>query len=108
MRTAWNGCGCGGAGATPIGSTRHGADLARIYASLDVFVHAGPFETFGQTIQEAAASGLPVVAPAAGGPLDLIDDGVTGYLVTPGDGDALAVGVAKLAADPALRARMGE
>ncbi len=87
---------------------RQGADLARIYASMDVFVHSGPFETFGQTIQEAAASGLPVVAPAAGGPLDLIDDGVTGYLVAPGDGDALAVGVAKLAAAPALRARMGE
>src|SRR5712691_4017338 len=87
---------------------RQGADLARIYASMDVFVHSGPFETFGQTIQEAAASGLPVVAPAAGGPLDLVDEGVTGYLVTPDDGDALAVGVAKLAADPALRARMGE
>ena len=37
---------------------RHGADLARIYASLDVFVHAGPFETFGQTLQEAAREWL--------------------------------------------------
>jgi phosphatidylinositol alpha 1,6-mannosyltransferase len=87
---------------------RHGEDLARIYASMDVFVHSGPFETFGQTIQEAAASGLPVVAPAAGGPLDLVADGVSGYLVPPGDGSALAAGVARLAADPALRARMSE
>jgi phosphatidylinositol alpha 1,6-mannosyltransferase len=84
---------------------RHGEDLARIYASLDVFVHTGPFETFGQTIQEAAASGLPVVAPAAGGPLDLVDDGVTGYLVPPGDPAALTAAVSKLAADPAARAR---
>jgi phosphatidylinositol alpha 1,6-mannosyltransferase len=87
---------------------RHGLDLARIYASLDIFVHSGPFETFGQTIQEAAASGLPVVAPAAGGPLDLVDEGVTGCLVPPGDGGALADAVARLAADPELRVSMSE
>jgi phosphatidylinositol alpha 1,6-mannosyltransferase len=86
---------------------RHGEDLARIYASLDVFVHTGPFETFGQTVQEAAASGLPVVAPAAGGPLDLVDEGVTGYLVPPGDPGALSAAVGALARDPALRARFG-
>jgi len=86
---------------------RHGTDLARIYASLDVFVHTGPFETFGQTIQEASASGLPVVVPASGGPLDLVDDGATGYLVPPGDPDALAAAVRKLTAEPALRARLG-
>lgn len=88
--------------------TRHGEDLARIYASLDVFVHTGPFETFGQTIQEAAASGLPVIAPAAGGPLDLVAEGVSGFLVPPGDGDALAAAVGRLVADPALRSQMGE
>jgi phosphatidylinositol alpha 1,6-mannosyltransferase len=87
---------------------RYGADLARIYASLDVFVHTGPFETFGQTVQEAAASGLPVIAPAAGGPLDLVADGETGYLVPPGDPAALTAAVARLAADPARRARFGE
>ena len=86
---------------------RHGGDLARIYATLDVFVHSGPHETFGQTLQEAAASGLPVVAPAAGGPLDLVSDGVTGSLVPPGDSAALAGAVARLAADPGLRARQG-
>ena len=87
---------------------RHGEDLARIYASLDFFVHTGPFETFGQTIQEAAASGLPVIAPAAGGPVDLVDDGVTGFLVPPGDSDALAAAAGRLAAEPALRAAMSE
>jgi phosphatidylinositol alpha 1,6-mannosyltransferase len=86
---------------------RAGEQLARIYASLDVFVHSGPHDTFGQTLQEAAASGLPVVAPAAGGPLDLVQDGVTGFLVTPGDPAALAGAVARLAADPLLRAAQG-
>jgi phosphatidylinositol alpha 1,6-mannosyltransferase len=86
---------------------RGGEDLAAIYASLDVFVHSGPHDTFGQTLQEAAASGLPVIAPAAGGPLDLVRDGVTGFLVRPEDGQALADAVARLATDPALRAAQG-
>ena len=86
---------------------RRGEDLAAVYASLDVFVHSGPYETFGQTLQEAAASGLPVVAPAAGGPLDLVADGVTGYLVPPSDPDAFTTAVARLAADPAARAAFG-
>jgi phosphatidylinositol alpha 1,6-mannosyltransferase len=86
---------------------RQGSELAQIFASLDVFVHSGCYETFGQAIQEAAASGLPVVAPAVGGPLDLVRDGVTGYLVIPGDAGALAAAVARLAADPGLRAAQG-
>jgi phosphatidylinositol alpha 1,6-mannosyltransferase len=86
---------------------RGGEDLATIYASLDVFVHAGPHDTFGQTLQEAAASGLPVVAAAAGGPLDLVREGVTGFLVKPGDAGLLADAVGTLLADPALRAAQG-
>ncbi|MGD0245139.1 MAG: glycosyltransferase family 1 protein [Streptosporangiaceae bacterium] len=86
---------------------RRGEELAAVYASLDVFVHSGPYETFGQTLQEAAASGLPVVAPAAGGPLDLVADGVTGYLVPPSDPDGFTAAVARLAADPATRAAFG-
>src|SRR5438132_226142 len=79
---------------------RRGEQLARIFASLDVFAHTGPYETFGQTVQEALASGVPVVAPAAGGPLDLVDDGRTGFLVPPCDAGALAHALAGLAASP--------
>ncbi len=86
---------------------RRGDQLARIYASLDVFVHTGPYETFGQTVQEALASGVPVVAPAAGGPLDLVDHDRTGFLVPPFDGAAIVSAVASLAADPDKRRQMG-
>jgi phosphatidylinositol alpha 1,6-mannosyltransferase len=86
---------------------RHGDELAAVYASLDVFVHAGPHETFGNTLQEAAASGLPVVAPAAGGPLDLVADGETGFLVPPGESGPLTEAVARLVADPGLREAQG-
>ncbi|MEU9662743.1 glycosyltransferase family 4 protein [Streptomyces chartreusis] len=86
---------------------RGGDDLARIFASFDIFAHTGPFETFCQTVQEAMASGVPVVAPAAGGPLDLVDHGRTGLLVPPRDADAVRDAVQTLVADPALRAAYG-
>ncbi|MFF2851191.1 glycosyltransferase family 4 protein [Streptomyces sp. NPDC058001] len=86
---------------------RTGDELARIFASFDVFAHTGPFETFCQTVQEAMASGVPVVAPAAGGPLDLVDHGRTGFLVPPRDENAVRDAVRALAVDPALRAAFG-
>ncbi|MFG2499208.1 glycosyltransferase family 4 protein [Streptomyces sp. NPDC048441] len=86
---------------------RTGDELARIFASLDLFVHTGPYETFCQTVQEAMASGVPVVAPAAGGPMDLVATGRTGVLVPPQDALAVRDAVWALAADPGLRAAYG-
>lgn len=61
-----------------------GDDLATAYASADVFVFTSDTDTFGQVVQEAMASALPVVAARAGGALDLIHHGQNGYLFTPG------------------------
>ena len=84
-----------------------GDELARSYAAFDVFVHTGTKETFGQTLQEAMASGLPVVAPAAGGPLDIVKPGVTGLLFNPDADGALRQCVGSLVSDSATRERMG-
>lgn len=84
----------------------HGDELAAAYASLDVFVHTGRHETYCQAAQEALASGVPVVAPRAGGPIDVVDDGTAGFLYEPGDGTQMASYVAMLAAYPPLRQRV--
>jgi phosphatidylinositol alpha 1,6-mannosyltransferase len=84
-----------------------GSDLARIYASLDVFVHTGLDETFCQSVQEALASGVPVVAPSSGGPVDLVQHGANGYLWNPVAPESLVGAVDELAASPSLRSTMG-
>ncbi|KGN42367.1 glycosyltransferase family 4 protein [Knoellia aerolata] len=84
-----------------------GVSLAQAYAAFDVFVHTGTRETFGQTLQEAAASGVPVVAPARGGPLDLVDHGRTGLLFDPDRPGSLHDHVVALVADRDRRVAMG-
>lgn len=84
-----------------------GCELAAAYATLDVFVHTGPFETFGQAVQEAMASGVAVVAPDAGGPRELVEHGRTGYLVQPGTPGPLRAAVTRLRDDAVLRHTFG-
>lgn len=86
---------------------RSGTDLAAHLASADLFVHPGELETFGQTIQEAMASGLPVIAPRRGGPVDLVTPSRTGWLYTPGMLDELRDRAADLLFDDAKREAFG-
>jgi glycosyltransferase involved in cell wall biosynthesis/predicted metal-dependent phosphoesterase TrpH len=79
-----------------------GQDLAQAYADADVFLFPSATDTFGQVILEAQASGLPVIAVAAGGPLSLIEDGVSG-LLRPAEPRALAQALLELAASPLRR-----
>jgi glycosyltransferase involved in cell wall biosynthesis/predicted metal-dependent phosphoesterase TrpH len=83
-----------------------GEELPRAYASADVFLFASTTDTYGQVILEAAASGLPVIAVAEGGPAALIENRHTGLLCRP-DPDHLAGALLQLASSPALRRRLG-
>lgn len=84
-----------------------GDDLSQALASCDVFVHPGGSETFCQTLQEAMASEVPVVAVGRGGPVDIVTQGVTGWLYAPGDLASLRTRVADLAGDRAKRRAFG-
>lgn len=85
-----------------------GDALGRAVASMDVFLNPSVTETFGNVTLEAMAAGVPVVAARATGAIDLVREGVTGFLVPPRDAPAYADAIARLAADPPLRRAMGE
>jgi len=82
-------------------------DVADLLAAADVFALPTLSEGLPMSVLEAMAAGLPVVAAAAGGVPELVEDGQTGILVPPGRPDALAAALGRLAADPALRRRLG-
>ncbi|SOC56007.1 glycosyltransferase [Ornithinimicrobium cerasi] len=84
-----------------------GADLAAAYASADVFAFPSTTETLGLVALESMASGVPVIGADAGGIPFVVDDGRTGFLVAPGDADALTDRLERLVTDADLRTRMG-
>jgi glycosyltransferase involved in cell wall biosynthesis len=81
--------------------------LADLYRQASVFVMPSYYETFGISVIEAMAFGLPVVATTAGGLPEVVEDGVTGILVPPGDSQALSDALIRLLRDPDLRRRLG-
>ena len=84
----------------------HSEDIPSRLASADVFVLPSRSEAFPNAVLEAMAAGLPVVASAVGGILEVVQDGQTGLLVPPGRPDALAEGLCRLMTDRDLSLRL--
>jgi len=82
-------------------------DIEHLLPAFDVFVLSSSSEGLSNTIQEAMAAGLPVVATRVGGADELVDEPHTGLLVPPGDPGAMADAIGSLAEDPARRNNMG-
>jgi glycosyltransferase involved in cell wall biosynthesis len=83
-----------------------GGDLARAFASADIFVFPSTTDTFGNVVLEAMASGLPAIVSDTGGPRELVKTGVTGYVTRSLDVDDFAAATERLVADPGLREKM--
>jgi sulfoquinovosyltransferase len=85
-----------------------GDELSALFASCDVFVMPSETETLGFVVLEALASGVPVVGVAAGGLLDIIQHGETGFLAPAGDPNMTDFSgyVSRLKEDPSLRTRI--
>ena len=85
----------------------HGEQLARAYASSDIFFFPSESETFGNVTLEAMASGLPAVNAIASGSNSLVTEGETGHLVSARDEQGLAAKLEALVQDESLRNKMG-
>jgi glycosyltransferase involved in cell wall biosynthesis len=88
--------------------TGYRSDVEAMYAAMDVVVHASTSpEPFGMVIPEAMAAGKAVIVANAGGPPEIVTEGMDGLLVPPGDVEAMSAAILRVAADPDLRAAMG-
>lgn len=83
-------------------------DASALYRAADICVFPSRYEPLGNTVIQAWAHGLPVVAAASQGPAALIEDGEDGLLVPVDDADALAQAVRRLLNDPMLRIRLAQ
>jgi glycosyltransferase involved in cell wall biosynthesis len=84
-----------------------GEPLATAYASADIFVFPSTTDTFGNVVIEAQASGLPVIVSDLGGPKELVEEGISGWVTKAHDADDLARAITLLASDAEMRTRMG-
>lgn len=83
-------------------------DVVAVYRDASVLAMSSRYEGFGMVLLEAQTVGLPVVSFSCKcGPSEIVNDGVDGYLVAPGDVDAMADRLVRLMQDGALRRRMG-
>jgi len=82
-------------------------ELINLYRTADIFVLPTKAEAFGIAAVEASAMGIPVIATAVGGVTDIVVEGETGFLVTPGDIEMLASRLHQLIIDADLRKRLG-
>jgi hypothetical protein len=80
----------------------HQSDVIPWFDALDVVVHASYGEPFGLVLVEAMAIGKPLIASADGGPLEIVEDGVSGLLISPGDPSSLAEAVLRVLRQPDL------
>lgn len=85
-----------------------GDDLADAYAAADLFTFPSANETFGNVVLEAMASGLPAIAPRAGGPVDMITPGVNGFLCAPEDRQEWLTYIQRCITEPVMAQRMGQ
>ena len=84
------------------------ADIPKVLSAVDIFVSLSRQETFGLSILEAMAAGIPVVATAVGGVPEVVRDGETGLLVPPEDRDAMAGAIVALLGDDHRRRQLGQ